>query len=86
MMYDHEGRRCGLNLWAPTLDPSYVEDVAFSAYAKHTQELEDVIAAIVEATLRGETNLTIEVDDDLSETDLEFIKQEVFRRCGVTMG
>lgn len=85
MMYDHEGRRCGLNLWAPALNSSYKEDVAFSVYAKHTQEIEDVIAAVVEAGLRGETNLTIEVDDDLSEADLEYIKQEAFRRCGVTI-
>lgn len=82
----HHSDRCMLNLWAPTLSPSYAEDVAFSVYAKHTQEMEDIITTIIEAKLRGETNITIDIDDDFSEADLEFIKQEVFRRCGMTMG
>ena len=49
----------------------------FWPYAKHTQEVEDVIEALVHADTG---NYTINVDDDLSQSDLDYIKSEVMRR------
>ena len=49
----------------------------FWPYAKHTQEVEDVIEALVHADTG---NYTINVDDDLSQSDLYYIKSEVMRR------
>ena len=57
-----------------------VENVAFSAYAKHTQETEDIIKTIIAAYHNGETNFSLEVDDDFSQGDLEYIEREVKRR------
>lgn len=85
------------NLWAPTtleplvpttmlsmgLDPAEMADVAFSAYAKHTQEREDVINYIVEQIQSGVgESFTIDLDDDFCESDVEYIRKEVFRRLG----
>lgn len=49
----------------------------FWPYAKHTQEVEDIIDALVHADAG---NYTINVDDDLSQSDLDYIKSEVMRR------
>lgn len=48
----------------------------FWPYAKHTQEVEDIIDALVHADAG---NYTIDVDDDLSQSDLDYIKSEVMR-------
>ena len=75
--------RNSFNLWAPTLEPSEIEDVAFSAYAKHTQEREDVINYIVEQIQSGVgESFTISLDDDFCEEDVEYIRKEVFKRLG----
>ena len=59
------------------------EDVAFSVYAKHTQEREDVINYIVEQIQSGVgESFTIDLDDDFCESDVEYIRKEVFRRLG----
>ena len=71
------------NLWAPTLEPTEIEDVAFSVYAKHTQEREDVINYIVEQIQSGVgESFTIDLDDDFCESDVEYIRKEVLRRLG----
>ena len=57
-----------------------VENVAFSCYAKHTQETEDIIKTIIAAYHNGETNFSLELDDDFSQGDLEYIEREVKRR------
>ena len=49
----------------------------FWPYAKHTQEVEDIIDALVHVDAG---NYTINVDDDLSQSDLDNIKSEVKRR------
>lgn len=49
----------------------------FWPYAKHTQEVEDIIEALVHADAG---NYTVNVDDDLSQSDLDYIKSEVMRR------
>ena len=85
----HDEDRCYTDLWSPRDDqgvwhphskpgfPTAVENRAFSPYAKHTQEVEDIIDALVQADAG---NYTIDVDDDLSQSDLDYIKSEVMRR------
>lgn len=85
----HDEDRCYTDLWSPRDDqgvwhphskpgfPTAVENRAFSPYAKHTQEVEDIIDALVYADAG---NYTIDVDDDLSQSDLDYIKSEVMRR------
>lgn len=85
----HDDDRCNFDLWSPRDDqgvwhphskpgfPTAVENRAFSSYAKHTQEIEDIIDALVYADAG---NYTIDVDDDLSQSDLDYIKSEVMRR------
>ena len=71
------------NLWAPTLEPSEMEDVAFPVYAKHTQETEDVIKYIVNEIRNGAgESFTIDLDDDFSDNEIEYIRTEVMRRRG----
>ena len=67
------------NLYAPS-HRSDVENIAFSGYAKHEQELEDIIVNIVAHARIGDFNFNIEIDDDLSDDDLAYIHKEVARR------
>ena len=68
------------NLSSPTGNPK--DDVAFSAYAKHQQELNDIVQASIQKILSGESNFTLEVDDDFSEGDLAYIEKEIYRLLG----
>ena len=52
----------------------------FFAYAKHEQEKEDIIQTILAAAYRGETELSIDLDDHFSDDEIEEIKREVSRR------
>ena len=52
----------------------------FWAYAKHEQEKEDVIQMILEAARNEDTQFSIQLDDDFSDDDIEYIKREVYRR------
>ena len=52
----------------------------FWAYAKHEQEKEDVIQMILETVRNGEDTLSIQLDDNFSDEDIEYIKEEVYRR------
>lgn len=74
----HDENFCPYDLWAPHINK--IENVAFSCYAKHTQETEDIIKTIIEAYHNGETNFSLELDDDFSQGDLEYIEKEVKRR------
>lgn len=78
-MFRHSKNYCPFDLWAPG-ERTKIENVAFSAYAKHEQEKEDVIQMILAAAARGETDLSIQLDDDFSDEDIEYIKEEVYRR------
>lgn len=49
----------------------------FWPYAKHTQEVEDIIDALTNA---APGHYTIDVDDDLSDEDLAYIKAQVEER------
>lgn len=52
----------------------------FWAYAKHEQEKEDVIQMILKAVRNGKDAFSIQLDDDFSDEDIEYIKEEVYRR------
>ena len=78
-MFRHREDHCPFDLWAPG-ERYKIENVAFSAYAKHEQEKEDVIQMILAAAARGETDLSIELDDHFSEEDVKYIEEEVYRR------
>ena len=62
--------------------PRATENRAFSAYAKHQQELDDIVQASIQKFLSGESNFTLEVDDDFSEGDLAYIEKEIYRLLG----
>ena len=70
---------CKYDLWSPTVHRD-VENRAFSAYAKHTQEIEDIIQQVLLAAENGESDLTIAVDDCFSDEDIKYIEEEVYRR------
>jgi hypothetical protein len=96
----HDTNKCTFDLWSPVnekrnckiSDHSHselhtqwgrdkncaIENRAFSGYAKHTQELEDIVKSIC----AGSTY--VELDDDMSASDLAWIKKEVKRRTGAT--
>lgn len=78
----HDTDRCMFDLWSPVNDPHgcAIENRAFSPYAKHEQEKEDVIQRIVEAARNGENHVSFSLDDDFSDADVEYIKEEVYRR------
>ena len=59
------------------------ENRAFSPYAKHMQEVEDVIRMIIDNFDRGNMNMSFELDDDFSESDLNYIRQKVYQARGV---
>ena len=52
----------------------------FMAYAKHEQEKEDIIKEIIERYRNGEEEIDIRLDDDFSNSELEYIREEVRRR------
>ena len=71
----------GINLAAPDRR----DDLPFSAYAKHTQELEDAINEIVNQFNQGNYSFTLNFDDDISDDDARYIQAEVERRIGVSI-
>ena len=50
------------------------------AYAKHEQEKEDTIKEIIERYHNGEEEIDIRLDDDFSDSDLDYIREEVRKR------
>ena len=70
---------CGLDIWNPG-EHHHILNRAFSPYAKHEQEKEDVIKMIVEAARLETTSMSISLDDDFSEEDAKYIEKEVLRR------
>ena len=52
----------------------------FMAYAKHEQEKEDIIKEIIERYHNGEEDMVIRLDDDFSNSELDYIREEVKRR------
>lgn len=78
-MFRHPESYCPFDLWAPD-ERIKVENVAFSVYSKHEQEKEDVIQMILTAIENGDTEMSIQLNDCFSESDVEYIKEEVYRR------
>lgn len=77
----HDSPNCAFDLHAPNPTAwgyNAIENRAFSPYAKHTQEVEDIIEMIGSGYSGG-----IECDDDMSQKDMEYIENEVFRRYGI---
>ena len=77
----HDSPNCAFDLHAPNptaFGYNAVENRAFSPYAKHTQEVEDIIKMIGNGYSGG-----IECDDDMSEGDMRYIESEVFNRYGI---
>ena len=54
----------------------------FGPYAKHSQEVEDVINIAIENFNAGNYSMSFELDDDFSDADLEYIENEIQRRLG----
>ena len=52
----------------------------FMAYAKHELEKEDIIKEIIERYHKGEEEIDIRLDDDFSDSDLDYIREEVRKR------
>ena len=74
------GADCPFDLHAPSYR-SKMENVAFSVYAKHSQECEDIINLIMDKIARGEAgDFTLELDDDFSDEDIAYIEAEIERR------
>ena len=57
-----------------------IENRAFSAYAMHQQELEDIITDVFERAARGETNFSLDLDYDLTDADLAYIEKAIQAR------
>ena len=70
----------GYGIWENTPYHTAIENRAFSPYAKHTQEVEDIIEMIGNGQL-GQ----IECDDDMSESDMRYIENEVEKRYGFSI-
>ena len=56
-----------------------VETLAFNAYAYHSQEVEDVIEMI------GNGATAIQCDTNMSDSDMRYIENEVWRRYGLNI-
>ena len=67
----------GYGVWEDTPYHTAIENRAFSPYAFHTQEIEDVISMI------GNGATEIECDSDMTDDDLRYIESEVRRRYGM---
>lgn len=79
-MFDyHNSPYCSFDIWAPnptTWGDNAIENRAFSSYAMHTQEVEDVIEMIGE----GETSI---INCDLTPNEIRYIEDEVHERYGL---
>ena len=76
------GADCPFDLDAPN-NRSKIENVAFSDYAKHSQECEDIINLVLDKVARGEAGaFTLELNDDFSDEDIAYIEAEIERRIG----
>ena len=59
-----------------------VTTTPFGPYAKHSQEVEDVINMAIANFKAGNYSMSFELDDDFSDSDLEYIENEIQRRLG----
>ena len=68
----------GYGVWESTPYRCAIDNRAFSAYAKHTQELEDIITAIT----NGHTD-NIQTNDYMGNDDLRYIENALRDRYGI---
>ena len=66
----HDSTECPFDLWSPG-QYSAIENRDFSGYAKHKQECDDIVRAI----LNGQTSFSL--DDDFSQSDLDYINSQL---------
>lgn len=61
-----------------------IENVAFTAYAAHNEELDKIVDAIVdqvyEGIIFGNTSVTFNFEDNMSDKDIAYIEREVKSR------
>ena len=77
----HDSAYCSTDIWAPNptaWGDNAIENRAFSPYAKHTQEVEDIIYMIGHGYSGG-----IDCDDNMSHKDMRYIEREVEKRYGI---
>ena len=67
----------GYGVWEDTPYHTAIENRAFSPYAQHTQDVEDIINLI------GQGYTAIEPETNLSSSDLRHIESEPRRRYGM---
>jgi len=77
---DADPIQSGYGVWEDTSYHTAIENRAFSPYAKHTQEVEDIIKMIGSGYSGG-----IECDDDMSAGDMRYIEREVQKRYGISV-
>jgi len=73
----HDSPSCDFDLWSPNptrWGNNAIENRAFSPFAKHQTELDE----IVEMIATGSTSF--ELDDDFGPSDLEYIQNELEKR------
>lgn len=74
----HDSNRCAFDLWSPVNSANAIENRAFSAYAYHTQWLNEIADAI------GNGRRTdISVSDDFTSDDLRYIEQVLLDKYGL---
>ena len=85
-MFNCHSSHCPFDLWAPD-QRSKIENVAFSAYAKSTQDIEDFIDDLAAATnpndMATQSRLAAAHDinlDSLTRQEREYIESEVAKR------
>jgi hypothetical protein len=74
---DADPEQEGYGVWEDTPYHTAVENRAFSAYAFHTSQLDEIAASIA----AGEENLS--VSDDLTSDDLRYIEDQLRTRYGI---
>lgn len=52
----------------------------FLAYIKHESEKENIIQKILEAARNGDNQFSIQLDDDFSDEEIDYIIKEVKER------
>ena len=78
MLGYHDSNRCAFDLWSPVNGANAIENRAFSAYAYHTQWLNEIADAIGNGR---RSNIT--VSDDFTSDDLRYIEQVLLDKYGL---
>lgn len=82
----HDENHCPFDLWAPDKHTK-VRNVAFSAYAYHTQTIEDFIDRLAaeddpnDAWVQARIAMDLGINlNRLSESEIQYIEEEVAKR------